>query len=90
MIVGSVHTLEYLEFLYWLRRTEYNGFMTIDQYPYREDGRDAVTESAEWLNILESLVADADLNGISEMLKRKDAIEASRFMRKLLFKGMTK
>ena len=90
LIVGSVHTLEYLEFLYWLRRTEYNGFMTIDQYPYREDGRDAVTESAEWLNILESLVADADLNGISEMLKRKDAIEASRFMRKLLFKGMTK
>ncbi|HEY3417397.1 MAG TPA: sugar phosphate isomerase/epimerase family protein, partial [Armatimonadota bacterium] len=38
MIAGSVHTLEYLEFFYWLRRTGYDGWLTIDQFPYREDG----------------------------------------------------
>lgn len=64
--------------------------MTIDQYPYREDGRDAVTESAEWLNALEALIAEADLNWISEMLRKKDAVAASRFMRRLLFKGTGK
>lgn len=85
MVAGSVHTLEYLEFFYWLRRTGYSGWITMDQYPYREDGRDAVAESAEWLNALESLVDRADLQEIEAVLSRKDAIAASRLMRKLVF-----
>lgn len=27
MIVGSVHSLEYLEFIYWLRKTDYEGYV---------------------------------------------------------------
>ena len=90
MIAGSVHTLEYLEFFYWLRRTGYTGWMTIDQYPYREDGRDAVSESSEWLDALESVIDRADMPEIAAILKRKDAITASRMMRKLLFPGNAK
>ena len=90
MIAGSVHTLEYLEFFYWLHRTGYTGWMTIDQYPYREDGRDAVSESAEWLDALESVIDRADMPEIAAILKRKDAIAASRMMRKLLFPGNAK
>lgn len=88
MIVGSVHTLEFLEFFYWLRRTGYNGWMTIDQYPYREDGREAVAESAEWMDFLETLVDRADMDEITATLKRKDAISASKLMRKLLKNAM--
>lgn len=84
MIVGSVHTLEFVEFIYWLRRTGYQGYMTLDQFPYREDGRDAVAESAEWLDYLESLVDNADMDEIAEVIKKNDAIAASRLMRKLL------
>ncbi len=89
MIAGSVHTLEYLEFFHWLRRTGYEGWMTIDQYPYREDGRDAVAESAEWLHALEGIMDHADSAEIDEVLKRKDAVAASRLMRRLLFRGET-
>ena len=85
MIVGSVHTLEYLEFLYWLRRTGYEGWMTIDQYPYREDGRDAVAESAAWLHALEQRVERMDPESIRAVLQKKDAIAASRLMRGILF-----
>lgn len=84
MIVGTVHTLEYLEFFYWLRRTGYQGWMTIDQFPYREDGRNAVAESAEWLDFLETLIDRADHDEIENLLKHKDAVGASRLMRKLL------
>lgn len=86
MIVGSVHTLEYLEFFYWLKRTGYDGWMTIDQFPYREDGRDAVAESAEWLNALETFIDNTNLDEIAEVLMRKDAIAASRLMRKLILR----
>ena len=39
MIVGSVHTIEYLELLYWLDRIGYDGYLSMDQYPYREEPR---------------------------------------------------
>lgn len=84
LIVGSVHTLEFIEFIYWLRRTGYQGYMTLDQFPYREDGRDAVAESAEWLDYLESLVDNANMDEIHAVIAKNDAIEASRLMRRLL------
>lgn len=84
MIVGSVHTLEYLEFIYWLRRTGYTGYMTLDQFPYREDGRDAVDESAKWLDALEAVMDRADMAEIAAVIEKNSAIEASRLMRKIL------
>lgn len=84
MIVGSVHTLEYLEFFYWLRRLKYDGWITIDQFPYREDGRDAVEESARWMDALESILDSFDMNEIDNILKHKDAVAANRMMRRLL------
>ena len=85
MIVGSVHTLECLEFFYWLRRTGYDGWMTIDQFPYRENGRDAVAESAAWLHALEQKIAQMDSEIIEDVLRKKDGIAASRLMRRILF-----
>ncbi len=84
MIVGSVHTLEYLEFIYWLRKTGYEGYMTLDQFPYREDGREAVAESAEWLDAFEKIIDKADMEEIDSVIAKKDAIAASKLMRKLL------
>ncbi len=87
MIVGSVHSLEYLEFIYWLRKTGYKGYMTLDQFPFREDGREAVAESAEWLDAFESMMDKADLAEIDAVIAQKDAVKASRLMRKLLLGG---
>jgi xylose isomerase len=84
LIVGTVHTLEYLEFFYWLDRTGYEGFLTIDQFPYREDGRDAVQESALWLEALSGAVERADKEEIGRIIARKDAIAASKLMRRLI------
>jgi len=85
MIVGSVRTHEYLEFFYWLRRTGYDGWVTIDQFPYREDGRDAVAESAAWMDALEGALDATDADEIAAVLARKDGVEASRLMRRMLF-----
>jgi xylose isomerase len=85
MIVGSIRQVEFLEFFYWLRKTNYKGWMTIDQFPYREDGRNAVEESAIWMDTLEKLLDKADFQEIGQVLKQKDAVRASKLMRKLLF-----
>ncbi len=85
MIAGSVHTLEYLEFFYWLRRTDYSGWITIDQFPYREDGRDAIAESAAWLIKFHEIIEKADATEIEAVLIKKDATLSSKLMRRLLF-----
>ena len=84
MIVGSVHTLEYMEFIYWLNKTGYDGYITLDQFPFREDGRDAVSESAKWLEWFENVMDNADTKLIEETLAKKDAIASSKLMRSLI------
>lgn len=86
MIAGSVHTLHYLEFIYWLRRTGYQGYITFDQFPYRENSRDAVEESAKWFDFLEGLIDTAPAEEIEACLQKKDGVAASRLMRSLLQK----
>lgn len=88
MIVGTVHSLEYLEFFYWLKRTGYSGYLVIDQFPYREDGRNAVRESAEWLDVLQTVADTIDENEAVVIFAKRDGVASSKFMRKILFGGM--
>lgn len=84
MMVGSIHIQEYLELLYWLKRNEYNGWYSLDVFPYREDGIGAAKESIEWLKFLINAinkVSDAEIN---EALNEKDAVKSSRLIRKML------
>ena len=84
MIVGSANPLPYIEFLYWLKKTDYSGYITFDQFPYREDGRDAVAESSEWMTYLINLVDRADMAEIESVIATRSAVEASKLMRKIM------
>ncbi|MCQ6562844.1 sugar phosphate isomerase/epimerase family protein [Paenibacillus mendelii] len=84
MIVGSVHTIETLEFFYWLKRTQYDGWLSIDQYPYREDGLEAVREG---VNAMEAFVKLADSipeEQIERMFRHGNSPEITAYLRKLL------
>ena len=87
LIAGSVNTIPYLEFIYWLRRTGYNGYITFDQFPYREESKEAVNESAEWFDYFESIIDNADFKEIEQVLSTKDGVSASKMARKLLKRG---
>lgn len=83
MIVGSVHSVVYIELLYWLKKTGYEGWLSMDQYPYREGAVDAISESILWVRKFEKVV-DEYYDEIDELVKVNDAVETSRFLRKLL------
>lgn len=82
MIVGSVHLVEYLEMLYWLRETGYEGWYSMDQYPYREDGAGAIDASVQFLRSLEVLLDDTTMEEIRGLIRRGDAVEASHWLRR--------
>jgi len=85
MIVGTVHSTIYVDLLYNLKKTGYTGWLSMDQYPYREDATDAIAESIHWVRGFEKIVED-NYDEIETLVKQNDAIATSRFMRKVLLK----
>jgi len=83
MMVGSVHSVAFLETLYWLDRTGYSGWLSMDQYPYREDGAGAIGESILWLNRFDEILQENRAE-IDRLIGAGDAIQTSRFLRKAL------
>lgn len=84
MITGSIHTISYIEFFYWLKRKGYQGWISTDQYPYREDGREAVNESVQWFVALMDIMNSMDEKEVEQVLKTGDACQATRMVRKYL------
>lgn len=84
MIVGSVHTIETLEFFYWLKRTNYDGWLSIDQYPYREDGLEAVREGVNMMEKLNNLAHSLNETDIQQLIDHNNAAETTAYLRKLL------
>ena len=85
MICGSIHTIPFLEAFYWLARTGYDGYISTDQYPYREDGRDAVAESVAWMQTFIDVVNHMDTKEVEAVIQGGNAVDASRLLRKYLF-----
>jgi xylose isomerase len=85
MIAGSLHTIEYIEMFYWLRKLNYTGFISTDQYPYREDSRDAVEQTILWMRTFERLADKIDMARMQEILNSNDAVKSTAYMRELMF-----
>lgn len=83
MIVGTVHSSCYIEALYWLDKTGYSGWLSMDQYPYREDAAGAIGESVAWLIQFDKIVQNHRAE-IDQLIVAQDAVATSRFLRSVL------
>lgn len=86
MIVGSVHFPVYVETLFWLKETAYDGWFSMDQYPYREDGQGALRESVEFLKMIEDKLTEGVMEEIRSLVTAGDAVSIQRWLRKTFFK----
>lgn len=84
MIAGTVHSTTYIELLYWLDRIGYAGWLSMDQYPYREDAVGAIGESIQWVRQYQAIV-EANRPTIDELIRQGDAVATSRFLRQAIF-----
>jgi sugar phosphate isomerase/epimerase len=86
MIVGSVHFPLYVELMYWLKETGYDGWYSMDQYPYREDGRGAIEASIRYLQMLDRILDDATVNDLKGLIKEGDNVRIQNWLRETFFK----
>lgn len=83
MIVGVVHHTTYVETLYWLDRCGYTEWLSMDQYPYREDAAGAIKESILWLKKFETITSQSR-SALDAVIKAGDGVTTSRFLRSLV------
>jgi xylose isomerase len=84
MMVGAVNLVDYLEFIYWLKRVNYKGWLTLDIFPYREDGVRAATQCRRWMEAFFRAVERVGMSDIAAVIKRADATEAVDLVRRAL------
>jgi xylose isomerase len=85
MIVGSVHFVEFIELLFWLKEVGYEGWYSMDQYPYREDGQGALRASVEFLMGIEALLDAAAMAEIRALVAAGDAVKSTAWLRSKIF-----
>jgi sugar phosphate isomerase/epimerase len=87
MIFASVHAAEHLELMYWLLRTNYSGWLTLDIFPYREEKIPAASESFAWVRAMIERVQARGLPAIAEVVRRGEGTDSVRLVRELLTGG---
>jgi len=85
MMVGSVHTIELLELLYWLEVVGFDGWYSLDIFPYRDESVGVATESFGWIRDLRRVMYHIGLDKIGEVIASGDAVRISRMVREGMF-----
>lgn len=78
MVVGSVNIWETLEFLYYLDKVNYDGYIGLDQYPYREDPVEAAELSVKNIHALTNILEEIDKEELESAQHEQDALRAMR------------
>jgi xylose isomerase len=89
MAVASVHLIETLEFMYALRKINWQGPILLDQFPFREDPVRAAQASIQTIRGLDSLLDRIDLKALDAAQNRQDALEAQRIVMDMLIGANT-
>ncbi len=84
LAVGSIHIVETLEFLYALRRINWEAPILLDQFPFREDTANAALASIRTVRALDKLLDRLDLNALHAAHEKQDALAAQRLIQDLL------
>jgi xylose isomerase len=86
MMFASVHFLAYLEMFYWLRKTNYAGWKSLDLFPYRTNPAETIGEGVRWMMAFDDLDQEHGMDKHDSMIKNGNAVENMALFRKLIFR----
>jgi sugar phosphate isomerase/epimerase len=86
MIVGSLRLTEYIEMFYSLRKVKYDGFMSVDIFPYREDQYEATRQSVLNMQKYDEAIDLIGFEKMGEMIEEGDPNKMVKTIREAIFK----
>jgi len=85
LIAVSVHPQESLEFMYYLEVMKYDGWIGLDIFPFRMDGRTAADLCIKNLRSLEKILDRLDRDKLIKAMESLDAGNSQSVIRDALF-----
>jgi xylose isomerase len=85
MMFASVHLLAFVEMFYWLRKTNYSGWKSLDLFNYRTDPAETIAEGVRWMMALDKMVDGIGMAKLDEMITKGNPVENMAFFRKQFF-----
>ena len=86
LIAGSVRTAEYLEMFYYLKKINYDGYIAVDIFPFRESTLGCTSETVLNLKKFEELVDMAGLDRIEALIASGDPTQYTKFLRENIYR----
>ena len=82
---GTKHFLEYVEFLFYLKRYGYTGYLTSDTSPTRWDIRGTFEANSRITNRIWKLLEEVDSNHLASLMAGSDYLETWKFIEDNIF-----
>ncbi len=82
LIAGSVNIWNNIEFFWYLKQTDYNGFITLDMFPYRENPFHACRLAIKMIKKFREIVDRLDDEAIKDLQTKNDAAGALELLMK--------
>ena len=86
MIAGSLRYMEYIEMFYALRKVGYDGFVSIDIFPYREDSYQSTKESVLFMKKFDEAVDLIGFDKLGELIEEGNPNKTVKAVREAVFK----
>lgn len=74
LMVGTVSFMQTLEFIYYLKKYDYQGVIYFDTFPIREEPIAEIRQNVKVIQKINALVDDIGLESIQETIGKNDAI----------------
>ena len=87
MIVGSVHLWETFELFYVAEQMGYDGWYSLDVFPYREDSLASMRASLDMTKKLIDMARQSDHARIAQLQRDSDATGMAAYLREALLKA---
>lgn len=85
VVVGSVNTIEFIEVVYWLHKYNWEGWCALDQYPFKNDAYDAMTESILWVRGFEKIIERIGIHALDLAIQNDEPKVALKLLREAMF-----
>ncbi|CAJ1180376.1 D-apiose isomerase [Companilactobacillus paralimentarius] len=80
LMIGTASPFKTLEFLYYVKKHEYDGMFYFDTFPVIENATDECKANIEMITKLDSLIDSVGMKKIGKIIDKNDAIAAHKLM----------
>lgn len=84
LIFGSVNLNQCIEFVYYLKKYQYDGVVFFDTFPVREDTKSEIIANINTMKKISKAIDMAGMDNIEKIINKNNGVEAQQFVMSLL------